>query len=215
MINNSLIQRFEASDTGYILLLIAVTGDLILPFLLAPFYKEYHHLTMVMSLLGNRKCPVHVLYSIWLLVAGTMFVLGGLKLYLTYLTVSKFFSIAFIICMVLYAVGGCILSGIFPVGDTKKLTTFSEKVHGYGSVLGFVALIFVPLIVGFLFMYSGKTAYGVLSFVFFGLATLFFVLFVMADKDKFSNTWIAYEGLWQRLSLLCMYAPLLIISCIK
>lgn len=27
--------------------------DLIIPFLLAPFYKDYNHLTQVMSVLGN------------------------------------------------------------------------------------------------------------------------------------------------------------------
>lgn len=29
--------------------------DLIIPFLLAPFYKDYNHLTQVMSVLGNSK----------------------------------------------------------------------------------------------------------------------------------------------------------------
>lgn len=32
--------------------------DLIIPFLLAPFYKDYNHLTQVMSVLGNSKAPL-------------------------------------------------------------------------------------------------------------------------------------------------------------
>ena len=40
--------------------------DLIIPFLLAPFYKDYNHLTQVMSVLGNSKAPLHSIYNIWL-----------------------------------------------------------------------------------------------------------------------------------------------------
>lgn len=42
----------------------------------------------------------------------------------------------------------------------------------------------------------------------FALALLFFVLFVMADKPHFRGSIGTYEGLWQRLALLCMYIPL-------
>ena len=37
--------------------------DLLIPFLLAPSYKGYRHLTQVMSVLGNSKAPLHVLYN--------------------------------------------------------------------------------------------------------------------------------------------------------
>jgi hypothetical protein len=38
--------------------------DLIIPFLLAPTYKGYSHLTQVMSVLGNSKAPLHLIYNI-------------------------------------------------------------------------------------------------------------------------------------------------------
>lgn len=37
--------------------------DLIIPFLLAPTYKGYNHLTQVMSVLGNSKAPLHLIYA--------------------------------------------------------------------------------------------------------------------------------------------------------
>ena len=40
----------------------------------------------------------------------------------------------------------------------------------------------------------------------------FFVLFVMSDKPEFENTFIQNEGLWQRLNLIFMYLPLVIVS---
>ena len=39
------------------------------------------------------------------------------------------------------------------------------------------------------------------------LAAGFFTLFILADKPAFQGTAVAREGLWQRLSLLCMYLP--------
>ncbi|MCQ4921931.1 DUF998 domain-containing protein [Tissierella carlieri] len=211
MINN-MTESFGVSDLGFILLLIATIGDLLIPFFLAPFCKKYNHMTMVMSLLGNRNSPVHLIYNLWLIAAGIMLILGSLKLYAVYLSASNILSQVLLFCVVFYAIGACILSGIFSVGETKALTTLPEKIHGYGSVLGFIALIFVPLIIGIVSMRSNEVVCSVMSFIFFALAILFFALFVMADKARFENTIISNEGIWQILSLLCMYAPIIIVS---
>lgn len=44
-----------------IILPIVLILDLVIPFILAPTYKGDHHLTQVMSVLGNRKacCIIH------------------------------------------------------------------------------------------------------------------------------------------------------------
>lgn len=114
--------------------------------------------------------------------------------------------------ILIYALGGCILPGIFPVGETKQMLTVSAKIHGYGSALGFLALTLAPLLIALLSLRGKDTAVGAVSFISFALAVLFFALFIMADKERFAGTIISYEGLWQRASLLCMYAPILIIS---
>ena len=49
--------------------------DLIIPLLLAPFYKDYNHLTQVMSVLGNSKAPLHSIYNIWLVAFGVAILL--------------------------------------------------------------------------------------------------------------------------------------------
>lgn len=212
MMNNA-IKNFLMTDTGFALLIIASVGDLIIPFLLAPFCDKYNHLTMVMSLLGNRNCPLHFVYNIWLVLAGIMFMFGSTKLYAAYSHISNVLSIWLLLAILIYAIGACILSGIFSVGETKELITISEKIHGYASVLGFFLLAFVPLIIAVLSFQSKDRLIGVISFLFFILTVSFFTLFIMADKEKFANTIISYEGFWQRLSLLCMYAPIVVISC--
>ena len=111
----------------------------------------------------------------------------------------------------IYALGGCILSGIFSVGETKSLETLSAKIHGYGSVIGFLLLTFAPLFVGLYFFKVSNGLLGILSLICFIFAIGFFTLFVMADKPNYRGTIIAFEGLWQRLSLLSMYLPITIL----
>lgn len=211
MINNT-VKSLATSDTGFILLLIATIGDLVIPYLVAPFCKKYSHVKMVMSLLGRHNTPVHTIYNLWLIAAGIMLILGSLRLYPLFSPISAILTKILLLCILLYAAGACILSGIFPVGETKTLTTVPEKIHGYGSASGFLVLLLVPLIIGILSLHSNKPAYATTSLLSFALAILFFTLFVMADKERFSDTIISNEGLWQKLSLLFMYTPLITVS---
>ncbi len=185
-----------------------LVADLIIPFLLAPTYRGYNHLTQVMSVLGNPKAPLHLIYNIWLVVFGVAILISILQFYPIIVQVSSVISIVLFSVIVIYAIGGCILSGIFPVGETKSLETVSAKIHGYGSVIGFLLLTLAPLLIGMYFFKISNGLLGVLSLICFILAIVFFALFIMSDKPNYKGTVIAFEGLWQRLSLLCMYLPI-------
>lgn len=141
--------------------------DLIIPFLLAPFYKDYNHLTQVMSVLGNSKAPLHSIYNIWLVAFGVAILISTLQLYPTVAQVSSSISIMLFSVIVIYAVGGCILSVIFSVGETKSLETLSAKIHGYGSVIGFLLLTLAPLFVGLYFFKVSNGLLGILSLICF------------------------------------------------
>ena len=186
-----------------------LAADLIIPFLLAPTYKGYNHLTQVMSVLGNAKAPLHLIYNIWLVVFGVSIVISAVQLYPTITKVSGTIAILLFTVLLIYAIGGCILSGFFSVGETKSLETLSEKIHGYGSVIGFLLLTLAPLFVGLYFFKISNGLLGTLSLICFIFAIVFFALFVMADKPNYRGTIIALEGLWQRLSLLSMYLPVI------
>lgn len=129
----------------------ALLLDLLIPFLLAPAYKGYNHLTQVMSALGNAKAPLHAVYNAWLIVLGIVLIINN---FIIYKVVSK-----------------------------------------HSTFLG--VLLFIAIL-----------NFAVCSLVCFILAVIFFTLFIMADKPNFQNTIIAYEGLWQRLSLMFMYIPI-------
>lgn len=194
---------------------IALFLDLLIPFLLAPSYKGYHSFTQVMSVLGNTKAPLHTIYNVWLVILGVTLIINSFAIYRVISRHSTILAVLICIILLIYAIGGCILSGIFSVGETKSLVTFSEKVHGYGSVIGFMVLTLTPLLLALYGFKIGRNAFAVCSLLCFLLAIITFTLFIMADKPVYQNTIIAYEGLWQRLSLMFMYIPIACINIVK
>lgn len=191
-----------------IFLPIALLLDLSIPLIIAPTYKGYSHLTQVMSVLGNDKAPLHTVYNIWLVICGITLLISNFDVYMIVSKSSSLIAAILFIVIMIYAVGGCILSGLFSVGEVKSLDTISEKIHGFGSVIGFMSLTIAPLLIGIYAFKSERMGFAVFSVCCFIIAVIFFTLFIMADKQSYKNTIIALEGLWQRLSLLCMYLPL-------
>jgi hypothetical membrane protein len=192
--------------------LIAAVGDFLICYILALFYPKYNHSNQVMSVLGNPNSPVHSIYNIWLVVLGFLILFSGIKMYFQYESISKILSIMAMVILFLYGIGGCILSGMFSVNETKGIETISEKVHGIGAGLGFMFLAFIPLIIGLLYLKMNKTFFGISCVVIFVLAIILFVIFVMSEKEQFTGTIIGKSGLWQRLLLGCMYIPLLMVG---
>ena len=77
-----------------------------------------------------------------------------------------------------------------------------------GAAIGFMALLLFPLLNGIVAFKQNGMVEGIISISSFVLSLIFFACFVMGDKPNYKNTVLAFEGLWQRLSLLFMYLPL-------
>ena len=193
---------------GWYALLIAMAGDIIVSFLLPVFYKGYSILGMSISALGNPQSPVRLPFNIWMLIEGLLFLSAIPAIYNFYSPVSKGLTITSVIFVAAFAVGACIFTCFFSVNESKDVVTLASKIHGAGSIIGFMLFLFVPLLVAILSFKSKDGAAGWISIVSFVLALVFFTLFVMSDKEEFSKTFIANEGLWQRLNLVFMYLPL-------
>lgn len=199
-------------NNGFICLLIASVGDLIVPFLLAPFAKNYSRKTMVLSSLGNKSCPVHVFYNAWLTIAGILFAVGAITLYCEFSPVSKKLATGLTVCVLVFGITACLLSAFFPVGETKELTTLSAKIHGVGSVIGFLLLVISPLLLGIISFRAGNMGLGVFSVTSFLLAFACYALLAIADKPQAVDTFIAWEGMWEHLCLLFAYLPMIVLS---
>ena len=197
---------------GWYTLLIAMCGDLLFSLILSFGYKGYSKLKMSISALGNPNSPVRVPFNIWMIIEGILFLFSIPFFIKAYQPVSRGLTNTILIFIGLFAVGACIFTGFFSVNETKDVVTTASKIHGAGSTIGFMLFLFVPLLAGILCFKDQDKVLGLICIICFIISFIFFVLFVMSDKPEFANTIISYEGLWQRLNLLFMYAPLAVMA---
>ena len=197
---------------GWYALLIAMAGDILVAWLLPLFYKGYSSMEMSISALGNPQSPVCAFFNVWMLIEGALFLVALPAIYKLYKPVSGGLTWTLVVFVAAFAVGACIFTCFFSVNETKDVVTTASKIHGAGSVVGFMLFLFVPLLVAILSFKNSETMVGVVSVVSFIIALVFFVLFVMSDKPEFKDTLIHNEGLWQRLNLIFMYLPLILVS---
>ncbi|MCR5093105.1 MAG: DUF998 domain-containing protein [Lachnospiraceae bacterium] len=197
---------------GWYALIVAMAGDILVSFVLPCFYKGYSSMNMSISALGNPQSPVRIPFNIWMLIEGILFLAAVPALYRRYHPVSGGLTYTMIIFVAIFAIGACIFTCFFSVNESKEMVTTASKIHGVGSVIGFMLFLFVPVLLAILSFKNKESGIGIISILCFVLALTFFVLFVMSDKPEFSNTIISKEGLWERLNLIFMYVPLLVVS---
>lgn len=197
---------------GWYALLTAMGGDIAFSLLMPVFYKGYSISKMSISALGNPQSPVRLPFNIWMFIEGILFLMAIPAFYKMYSPVSKGLTIASAIFIATFAIGACIFTCFFSVNESKAVITMASKIHGAGSIIGFMLFLSVPLLIAILSFKSQEGVICGISIACFVLALMFFALFVMSDKEEFSRTIIANEGLWQRLNLLFMYMPLGIVA---
>ena len=193
-------------------MIIAMAGDIIVSMVLPLFYKSYEWTKMSISALGNLASPVRLTFNIWMLIEGVLFLFSVPAIYKAYHSISAGITNAMIVFVIIFAVGACIFTCFFSVNESKDVVTLASKIHGAGSVIGFMLFLFAPLLLATLSFRNDERMIGVLSIICFIIALIFFALFVMSDKPEFSATMIDNEGLWQRLNLLFMYLPFVIVA---
>ena len=208
----SLVQSSVFYRFGFYSLIIAMAGDLLISFLFSLFYIGYSNMKMSISVLGNRKSPVRKPFNLWMLFEGILFLLALPTLNKYYYPISSSVTIIMIAFISLFAVGACIFTCFFSMNESKDDITVASKIHEVGSALGFMLFLFVPLLVGILSFKNKEFIIGIISIISFAAGLFFFILFIMSDKESFSNTFINNQGLWQRLNLLFMYLPLVIVA---
>lgn len=191
------------------ILVITIIGEFLCPWILKHFYKDYDSKRMVMSVLGSPESPVRYFYNIWLIWLGIFLSFTAIVYYKNSQGISMVLSILLLISILSFAIGAGLLAGIFSVNESKDVVTLASKIHGAGAAIGFMALLFFPLLSGLLAFKQSNYTFGIVCIFSFVLALVFFVMFIMGDKEEFKNTILLYEGLWERLALLCMYVPFL------
>ncbi len=190
-----------------IFLCITIIGEFLLPFILKHFYKKYNSKTMVMSVLGCPESPVRNVYNTWLVWLGIFLLITSFLFFEEIYAISSVLAILTFISIATFAVGAGVLSGLFSVNESKSTVNIASKIHGIGSAIGFMTLLFFPLLQSVVAFINSSIIDGIIYSISFVIAVLFFVFFVLGDKDKFKESVFTYEGLWERLSLFFMYVP--------
>lgn len=202
----------KVNTYGWGFLLVAMAGDLFVSLFLSLFYSEYNSLKMSISALGNPSSPVRIPFNIWMFLEGVLILLALPTIYKAFHPISGGITNVMLVFTAVFAIGACIFTCFFSVNESKDVVTVASKIHGAGSVIGFMLFLFVPLLVAILFFKNHNKSMGIVSIVSFAMALVFFTLFIMSDKPEFKYTPIDNEGLWQRLNLIFMYLPLIVTS---
>lgn len=189
------------------ILLLTITGEFLVPWILEQFYAEYDGKIMVMSALGSPGSPVRLAYNLWLVWLGGFLTYTAGAYFLSLRAKFPVLAVFILLSIGIFAIGAGLISGIFSVNESKDIVTRASKIHGAGAAIGFTALLFFPLLNGIVLFKQKDIMGGIISMSSFILSLVFFVCFVRGDKVQFQNTFLKYNGLWERLTLFCMYVP--------
>lgn len=191
-------QQFRYLLLGFVLI------DFATPYLLALFYPGYSSLTQVISELGSVNSPVYSAFSIASILSGTCLLLGlvGLTAHLKKRT-STFKSLTISCALASFAIGECLLSGLFSIDSD---TGYTALIHEIASILGSFGMLFFPFLLGLVFYKETPT-----------LAKRFVLLGVLSITCALLNGYAQYigldfEGIYQRLSMAMMYVPILVFT---
>ena len=191
------------------ILLFTIIGEFFLPWILEQFYAEYNGKIMVMSALGSPRSPVRFVYNLWLVWLGGFLTFTASAYFLSLRVKFPILAFFMLFSIGIFAVGAGLISGFFSVNESKDIVTTASKIHGVGAAIGFMSLLFFPLLNGIISWKQKDIIGAIISISSFVLSLVFFACFVMGDKEQFQNTFLKYEGLWERFTLFCMYVPFL------
>lgn len=187
---------------GYVFLLLFAIGDCLIPYILPFFYSGYQPLLQVISDLGEAGSPVEEVFRYSVIMTGTALLLSLPAVYEQFRYVSKLNAKLLIIGLASFAIGQCILTGLFSVNRVSTAFNLSMFIHQLGSFFGTVGMLVVPLFLGRLYSEMGIVKTRNRYLFLFCLSCLFALINGLSQLFHFP-----FIGLWQRLSLLCLYLP--------
>lgn len=156
-------------------LLLTILGEFIVPWILEQFYAEYNGKIMVMSALGSPQSPVRLVYNLWLVWLGVFLTFTAGVYFLSLRAKFPVLATFMLLSIGIFAVGAGLISEIFSVNESKNIVTTDSRIHGISAAIGFMALLFFPLLNGILSFKQEEVAFSIVNFVSFILALTCFV----------------------------------------
>ena len=184
------------------LLISFVAIDSLSPYILAHFYPKYQAISQVISELGEVGSPVYYGFSFFSVLAGSVLLVSlfGLVSYLKTQT-SVWMSRAIVGTLASFAIGECLLSGLFSI---EGGSTLSVIIHQVASDLGSLGMLGFPFLISILFYRKDRSK----TYLFFGLGILSVFFALINGYAQLMDS--SYMGVYQRLSMVMMYLPVVL-----
>ena len=111
---------------------IILLVDYLLPLILAHFYPQYKHKEMALSVLGSRQSPVRWIYNLWCIISGIVFCIAPFSFHQMN---RGGLTTAIWVLLAIYGIGCEIISGIFPLNESRQDEDIITKIHGGTSAI--------------------------------------------------------------------------------
>ncbi len=192
--------------------IIACVGDFLVIFILSLFYKNYSHLKHTISELGTTQSPVSSLINTWWIIYGILIIIFAIGFWKIFYSLNSITVTVISILIITLGIGAGILAGIFSADPSGQEITLSGKIHSISAGIGFLAIIFMPLISLSIFTKEKYPYIFLFSIIIQILGMIFLIIIFISGKAYFKDSILGYSGLWQRLFLLNYYIYLVVIA---
>ena len=188
---------------SFIVLLIAVLSDLLIPIIIGIKCPGYNHFVQTISTLGTENSPVQKYQCMNLIIVGVLLIIFSLGQYFVFDQKSWAHNL-YTAGIVIFAIG-CIFAGLFPEDIQGVAETSSGKIHGIASGIGFIFLILNPLWAVWIKEFNKIPIINIILLV-LGLIT--FIIFLLSENK--TTGFLRFTGLFQRLNLIILYGVLIL-----
>lgn len=206
-------ENLNLRKNGFYFMVIGIISELILPFILGAFVSDFNQIINVISKFGETKGFVNIVFKIWEITNGILFLMAIPAFFTRFRNTSKKLAKYLSLSIGLFALGDCILTGLFDSSMLNfKIINIGKFIHGSASLVAFIAIIIGVLILGKLYSLEKNRKMANITIINFILVGIFMILFAVSKVDFLYNIVGRYRGLWQKLSLLFTFLPFFIVA---
>ena len=162
------------------------------------------------SYLGQSNSPVEQWVMIWGVIFCVLLVFYAISFYQS-LKSQNWVRIA-VACLVTYAIGEGLGSGIFPINPPNTPVTIDARLHNIFSGIGDAGLILFPFVLMLIFPKKDNYRFHLYLWSVVVIGIIMASLFLAAKYYHPDNSITQFKGVWQRVYLLNYHSLLLVVS---
>ncbi|MBS7577123.1 MULTISPECIES: DUF998 domain-containing protein [unclassified Enterococcus] len=193
-------------NLGFYLMIITITSEIILPFILGSFYPEFNQWSNLISDFGASGSPVQNTFKLWEIIDGSLLIIAASAFYFRFKSTSESLAKLLTVLIVLYAIGDCIITGIADRVQSAKPTIMGQ-IHDYASGISLIAIFLGILVLIILYHFEDNQLMTRAFIIILILAGLTMLLFAAPRLPLINQLHLPYRGLTQKILLYLLFSP--------